>query len=144
MVLTSFQISAQYNFLLIGVVLLLFTIGIEFSLVQLASLRRLLFVAAPTIQVGGVAPIVSLAAMAVGLPWQQAIFWGFLLSWSSTAIVLKALAAASDSLHGRAAISILIFKNLAIVPMILLSLPILASPNQGALTSIFSRSENPS
>ena len=71
----------------IGVVLLLFTIGIEFSLVQLASLRRLLFVAAP-IQVGGVVTIVSLAALAVGLPWQQAVFWGFLLSLSSTAIVL--------------------------------------------------------
>ena len=120
----------------IGVVLLLFTIGIEFSLVQLASLRRLLFVAAP-IQVGGVVTIVSLAAMATGLPWQQAIFWGFLLSLSSTAIVLKALAASgeSDSLHGRAAIGILVFQDLAVVPMILLA-PILASPNEGALTSI--------
>ena len=120
----------------IGVVLLLFTIGIEFSLVQLASLRRLLFVAAP-IQVGGVVTIVSLAALAVGLPWQQAVFWGFLLSLSSTAIVLKALAASgeSDSLHGRAAIGILVFQDLAVVPMILLA-PILASPNEGALTSI--------
>src|SRR3954464_9473934 len=60
----------------IGVVLLLFTIGIEFSLVQLASLRRLLFVAAP-IQVVGVVAIVTLAALAIGLPWQQSVFWGF-------------------------------------------------------------------
>ncbi len=120
----------------IGVVLLLFTIGIEFSLVQLASLRRLLFIAAP-IQVGGVILIVTLAALAAGLPWPQAIFWGFLLSLSSTAIVLKALAASgeSDSLHGRATIGILIFQDLAVVPMILL-VPILASPDEGAATSI--------
>ncbi|HSA62658.1 MAG TPA: cation:proton antiporter [Nitrospiraceae bacterium] len=120
----------------IGVVLLLFTIGIEFSLVQLASLRRLLFIAAP-IQVGGVVAIVWLGGMIAGLPGPQAIFWGFLLSLSSTAIVLKALAASgdSDSLHGRAIIGILVFQDLAVVPMILLA-PILASPSEGAVGSI--------
>ena len=58
----------------IGVVLLLFTIGIEFSLVQLASLRRLLFIAGP-IQVhrtGG-----RFAAMSVGMTWQQGVFGDF-------------------------------------------------------------------
>ncbi|MBI3357931.1 MAG: cation:proton antiporter [Nitrospirae bacterium] len=120
----------------IGVVLLLFTIGIEFSLVQLASLRRLLLIAAP-IQVGGVIAIAWLGGMLAGLPGPQAIFWGFLLSLSSTAIVLKALAASgeSDSLHGRATIGILIFQDLAVVPMILLA-PILASPSEGALSSV--------
>jgi monovalent cation:H+ antiporter-2, CPA2 family len=120
----------------IGVVLLLFTIGIEFSLVQLASLRRLLFIAAP-IQVGGVIAIVWGGAMLAGVPWQQGIFWGFLLSLSSTAIVLKALAAngESESLHGRAAIGILVFQDLAVVPMILLA-PILSSPSEGAALSI--------
>ena len=120
----------------IGVVLLLFTIGIEFSLVQLASLRRLLVVAAP-IQVGGVIAMVWLGGRLAGLPGPQAIFWGFLLSLSSTAIVLKALAASgeSDSLHGRATIGILVFQDLAVVPMILLA-PILANPSNGALTSI--------
>jgi CPA2 family monovalent cation:H+ antiporter-2 len=120
----------------IGVVLLLFTIGIEFSLVQLASLRRLLFVAAP-MQVGGVILIVWLGGLLVGLPWQQAVFWGFLLSLSSTAIVLKALAETgdTDSIHGRATIGVLVFQDLAVVPMILLA-PILASPNEGAAASI--------
>jgi len=114
----------------IGVVLLLFTIGIEFSLVQLASLRRLLFVAAP-IQVGGVLLVVYLGSMLVGMPWQEGIFWGFLLSLSSTAIVLKALAnrGDSDSIHGRATIGILIFQDLAVVPMMLLT-PILASQTE--------------
>ena len=120
----------------IGVVLLLFTIGIEFSLVQLASLRRLLLIAAP-IQVGGVIAIVWLGGMLVGMPGPQAIFWGFLLSLSSTAIVLKALSASgeSDSLHGRATIGILIFQDLAVVPMILLA-PILASSSEETLNSI--------
>ena len=120
----------------IGVVLLLFTIGIEFSLVQLASLRRLLFVAAP-IQVGGVLLVVWLGSTLVGMPWQEGIFWGFLLSLSSTAIVLKALAnrGDSDSIHGRATIGILIFQDLAVVPMMLLT-PILASQTESSWGSI--------
>ncbi len=127
----SVQILAE-----IGVVLLLFTIGIEFSLVQLAKLRRLLLIAAP-IQVMGIIAIVWLGGVLAGLPGPQAIFWGFLLSLSSTAIVLKALAASgdSDSLHGRATIGILIFQDLAVVPMILLA-PILASSSEETLISI--------
>jgi CPA2 family monovalent cation:H+ antiporter-2 len=115
----------------IGIVLLLFTIGIEFSLVQLASMRRLMLLAAP-IQVGGVLLIAWLGAMLVGLSWQQGMFWGFLFSLSSTAIVLKTLAERgdSDSIHGRATIGILVFQDLAVVPMMLLT-PILASQSDG-------------
>ena len=115
----------------IGVVLLLFTIGIEFSLVQLVSLPRLMFLAAP-IQVGGVLLIAWFGAMLVGLSWQQGMFWGFLFSFGSTAIVLKTLAERgdSDSIHGRATIGILIFQDLAVVPMMLLT-PILASQSEG-------------
>lgn len=118
----------------IGIALLLFTIGIEFSLVQLTSLRRLLLIAAP-IQVGGVIAIAWLGGTLAGLTTAQAIFWGFLLSLSSTAIVLKALAAGgdSDSPHGRAIIGILIFQDLAVVPMMLLT-PILAGHGEGTLT----------
>jgi CPA2 family monovalent cation:H+ antiporter-2 len=115
----------------IGIVLLLFTIGIEFSLVQLASMRRLMLLAAP-LQVGGVLLIAWLGAMLIGLSWQQGVFWGFLFSLSSTAIVLKTLAERgdSDSIHGRATIGILIFQDLAVVPMMLLT-PILASQSEG-------------
>ena len=120
----------------IGIVLLLFTIGIEFSLVQLASLRQILLVAAP-IQVGGVITIAWLIGTLAGVPTSQAIFWGFLLSLSSTAIVLKALAAAGDgdSPHGRATVGILVFQDIAVVPMILLT-PILANPSGGSLTPV--------
>ena len=120
----------------IGVVLLLFTIGIEFSLVQLASLRRLLFVAGP-IQVGSVLLVAWLGATVVGLTWQEGIFWGFLVSLSSTAIVLKALSnrGDSDSIHGRTTVGILIFQDLAVVPMMLLT-PILASRGEGSGGSV--------
>jgi len=120
----------------IGVVLLLFTIGIEFSVVQLASLRRLFVIAAP-IQVGGVLSVAWLGSLLAGLTWREGIFWGFLVSLSSTAIVLKALAnrGDSDSIHGRATIGILIFQDLAVVPMMLLT-PILASPTEGGGFSI--------
>ena len=127
----SVQVLAE-----VGIILLLFTIGIEFSLVQLASMRQLLLVAAP-IQVGGVLLIAWFGAILVGLSWQQGAFWGFLFSLSSTAIVLKALAERgdSDSIHGRATIGILIFQDLAVVPMMLLT-PILASQSQESGLSI--------
>ena len=115
----------------IGVVLLLFTIGIEFSLSQLASMRRIMFLAAP-LQVAGVLLIAWLGATIVGLSWKEGLFWGFLFSLSSTAIVLKTLAERgdSDSIHGRATIGILVFQDFAVVPMMLLT-PILASQSDG-------------
>ncbi|GBL40109.1 putative K(+) efflux antiporter KefB [Nitrospirota bacterium] len=120
----------------IGVVLLLFTIGLEFSLAQLASMRRLMFLAAP-LQVGGVLLIAWLGATLVGLSWRQGLFWGFLFSLSSTAVVLKALAERgdNDSIHGRATIGILVFQDLAVVPMMLL-MPILASQSGGGSLAI--------
>ena len=120
----------------IGIVLLLFTIGIEFSLTKLVSTRRLLMIAAP-IQVGGVLALALLCAVVAGLSVRQGIFWGFLLSLSSTAIVLKALGERgdSDTIHGRATIGILIFQDLAVVPMMLLT-PILASPAEDSLMTV--------
>ena len=93
----------------IGIILLLFTIGIEFSVSQLMSMRRLMFLAAP-FQIGGVLVIAWLGAMLIGLSWREGLFWGFLFALSSTAIVLKTLAERgdSDSIHGRATIGILI------------------------------------
>ncbi|TAJ10954.1 MAG: sodium:proton exchanger [Nitrospirae bacterium] len=111
----------------IGIVLLLFTIGMEFSAAHLRAARRLLLVGGP-LQVAGALIAGVLAGTVAGLPLAQAIFWGCLFSLSSTAIVLKALAerGESDSLYGRATIGILIFQDLAMVPMMLL-VPLLAS-----------------
>ena len=120
----------------VGVILLLFTIGLEFSLRQMKSSRRLL-IAGGTIQVAGAVGLGTLAGLLVGLPIQKAFFWGLLLSLSSTAIVLKALGerGEADTIHGRSTIGILIFQDLAVVPMILLT-PVLASPDTGDLQSI--------
>ncbi len=106
----------------IGVVLLLFTIGIEFSLAHLTAVRSILVIGGP-LQVIGVLGLVTICGVLFGLPPRQAIFWGALLSLSSTAIVLKTLADRGelDSLHGRATIGILVFQDLAVVPMMLLT-----------------------
>ena len=120
----------------IGIVLLLFTIGMEFSSAHFAAARRILMVAAP-VQTGGVLVLALLGALAVGLSYQQGIFWGFLLSLSSTAIVLKALSeqGESDSFHGRATVAILIFQDLAVVPMMLVT-PILGTPSGSAMGTV--------
>ncbi|MGH7233271.1 MAG: cation:proton antiporter [Nitrospiraceae bacterium] len=117
----------------IGVVLLLFTIGIEFSLAHLTAAGRLILVGG-SLQVGSVLLLVSTIGLMIGLTYGQAIFWGCLLSLSSTAIVLKALSdrGETDSPHGRVAIGILIFQDLAVVPMMLLT-PLLASRSDGAI-----------
>ncbi len=106
----------------VGIVLLLFTIGLEFSLAHLKSSKHLFFIGGP-VQVLGVLLVVWLAGWSLGLTLPYAIFWGMLLSLSSTAIVLKALADRheNDTLHGRSTIGILIFQDLAIVPMMLMT-----------------------
>ncbi len=110
----------------VGVILLLFTVGIEFSLARLRELGRRAAGAAlaqVALGVGGAAA----AALALGAPWRIALFLGFLAALSSTAIVLKGLADRGelDAPHGRLATAMLIFQDLCVVPMILV-LPFLA------------------
>ncbi len=120
----------------VGVILLLFTIGLEFSLKQMKASRRLLLVGG-SIQVTGAVVLGTLAGLIVGLPIQEAFFWGLLLSLSSTAIVLKTLGerGEADTFHGRSTVGILIFQDLAVVPMILIT-PLLAAPVIGGVQPI--------
>lgn len=110
----------------IGVVLLLFSIGMELSGEELARLRKLVFVGG-TIQtcltVVGVAVFFAL----FGLAFPQGVFFGCLAALSSTAIVLRLLQqkAQAEAPHGRIALAVLIFQDLAIVPMVL-AVPLLA------------------
>jgi CPA2 family monovalent cation:H+ antiporter-2 len=105
-----------------GVILLLFTVGMEFSL---ATLRRLL---GPALM-GALLPLATFsliglaAAPLLGLTREQGIFLGFLVSISSTVIPLKALAerGAIDSPHGRAASGVAVLQDLLIIPMMLLT-----------------------
>src|SRR5881296_2480553 len=110
----------------VGVIMLLFTIGIEFSLSRLREMGR-------QILAGGLAQMgfTVLATLAVGLAflggWRVSLFLGFLIALSSTAIVLKVLTDQGeiDAPHGRLATGVLIFQDLCVVP-IMLALPFLA------------------
>ncbi|MBE0523934.1 MAG: cation:proton antiporter [Methanosarcinales archaeon] len=110
----------------IGVILLLFTIGIEFSLKELIKSRRLVIMGGG-LQVSLTTAVVTVIAMAAGQPLGLAIFLGFMVALSSTAIVLKILSERGEveSPYGKVSISILIFQDLSIILMILL-VPVLA------------------
>lgn len=110
----------------IGIVLLLFTIGIEFSLKNLVQIKKPILMGG-TLQVLFTLLCTFAIARQLGQPAGEAIFMGFLVSLSSTAIVLKLIQenAVVDSPQGRISLGILIFQDIAIVPMILVT-PILA------------------
>jgi CPA2 family monovalent cation:H+ antiporter-2 len=110
----------------IGVVLLLFTIGIELSLPELRRIAYLLLVGGG-LQVGLTILTVAALSGALGFPLGQALFFGFLVALSSTAILIKMLmdAGEMDSPHAKATIGILIFQDLCIVPLMLFT-PLLA------------------
>jgi len=110
----------------VGVVLLLFTIGIEFSLNRLLQIKRAVL-AGGILQVSLTILIVFAVARQIGQPIGESLFMGFLVALSSTAIVLKLTQerAEIDSPHGRTTLGILIFQDVIIVPMILVA-PLLA------------------
>ncbi|GAB5538276.1 MAG: monovalent cation:proton antiporter family protein [Salibacteraceae bacterium] len=109
----------------IGIIFLLFVIGIEFSIKSLISIRNTV-IWGGLIQVVGTIGVTYLVGRWVGLPMEQAVFLGFLFSLSSTAIVLKMLQERGEitAPHGRVSIAILIFQDIIVVPMMLLT-PIL-------------------
>jgi len=104
----------------IGVVLLLFTIGIEFSFTSLSEIRTV-FLVGGLLQVFLTALAGTLFAVGAGRPLNQSVFIGFVLALSSTAIVLKLLQeqAQVESPHGRTTLGILVFQDIAVVPMML-------------------------
>ena len=110
----------------IGVVLLLFVIGLELPLGKLKEIRRP-FLIGGSIQAALTTVIGATAASIAGLNPGPALFFGFALTLSSTAIVLKLYGdrRETDAPHGRVALAILIFQDLLIVPMIVLT-PVLA------------------
>jgi CPA2 family monovalent cation:H+ antiporter-2 len=106
----------------IGVVLLLFTIGIELSLKELMRIKHLVLWG------GGLQVLVTILAVAAvgagfGFPVSQSVFFGFLVALSSTAILMKLLidSGQADSPHGKMSMGILIFQDLCIVPLMLVT-----------------------
>lgn len=117
----------------IGVILLLFTIGLEFSFEKLLRSWRTVIIGG-MIQVCTTIAAIALITRFIGFAFNEAVFLGFLVSLSSTAIVMKVLQERGEveSLPGRTMLGILIFQDLAIIPMILIT-PLLIG--EGALTS---------
>jgi CPA2 family monovalent cation:H+ antiporter-2 len=111
----------------IGIVLLLFTVGLDFSLAALKQFWRVI-VAAGTLQIGGTAAAVAASLSVIGgVATPLAIFIGLFVALSSTAIVLKGLTERNElaSPHGRLTVGILLLQDLAIV-LILLLVPMLS------------------
>jgi CPA2 family monovalent cation:H+ antiporter-2 len=109
----------------IGVILLLFTIGVEFSIADLLRIRKTVLMGG-SIQVGLTLGFTSLVVWAFGVPWNSAFFVGCLVSLSSTAVVMRVLQqrGEAESPQGRTALGIEIYQDLITVPMMLL-LPVL-------------------
>jgi CPA2 family monovalent cation:H+ antiporter-2 len=104
----------------IGVVLLLFMIGMEFSLNHLFRIRRRVFLGG-FLQLSLTTLVTALLAHAYDLNWKASVFIGFLTALSSTAIVLKILQDRSEitSNYGRTVLGILIFQDVILVPLML-------------------------
>ncbi|MGI9387317.1 MAG: monovalent cation:proton antiporter-2 (CPA2) family protein [Methyloligellaceae bacterium] len=110
-----------------GVALLLFLIGLELKPVRLWSMRGSIF-GLGAVQVAVTALLLAPAAVVFGIPWDKAVFIALALSLSSTAFVLQVLEEKGEltTRHGRAAFSILLFQDLAAIPLIAM-VPLLAS-----------------
>jgi CPA2 family monovalent cation:H+ antiporter-2 len=116
----------------IGVVFLLFTIGLEVAIPRLISMRRIVF------GIGSAQVLVSTTStiavgMWLGLSWQAAFAVGGVLTMSSTAIAVKQLTEQRElhSRHGNIALGVLLFQDLAVVPFLVL-IPIFAMPEAGS------------
>lgn len=117
----------------LGIIFLLFTIGMDFSLDKFSQIKRAVIVGG-SLQVGLTVLVVSLIGLVLGLPFTESIFIGLLVSFSSTAIILRLLQEKKqvDGIHGRTALGILIFQDLAVVIVILLT-PLLAGNDSAVL-----------
>ena len=115
------SVDAILSFSQIGVVLLLFIIGLELQPSRLWALRRTVF-GMGAIQVLVSTALLTLAARALGLELVPALVVGFGLSLSSTAFVLQMLAEKKQLMdhHGRAAFGILLFQDIAAIPVLAL------------------------
>ncbi len=119
------------HFAELGVVFLLFIVGLELQPSRLWVMRKMVFGLGPA-QVLATAAALSILAVVSGLDARAAIIIGLILALSSTAFVLQLLAEKNEllSAHGRAAFSILLFQDLAVIPLIAI-LPILGGAQVG-------------
>jgi len=115
----------------IGVVFLMFSVGLEFSLPKLVTMRRVVF-GLGAAQVLSTLGIVLAVALALHIGWQAGVVLGGALAMSSTAILAKLLAERLelDSPHGREIVGILLFQDLAVVPLLIIIPALAARPDE--------------
>jgi CPA2 family monovalent cation:H+ antiporter-2 len=120
----------------VGVILLLYTIGIEFSLTRLREMARQV-IGGGLLQMGFTIAVTMAVALSFTTGWRAALFLGILVALSSTAIVLKGMTDKGeiDAPHGRLATGVLIFQDLAVVPVMIM-LPFLAGTAGTGLTGL--------
>lgn len=111
-----------------GVVFLMFSIGLEFSLPRLFAMKRIVFGLGATQVVASIV-LTTFAGRLFGLGWVASFALGGTLAMSSTAILSKLLTdrLELDSRHGRETIGVLLFQDIAVVPLLIL-LPALSRP----------------
>ena len=111
----------------IGVALLLFTVGLEFSLERLARMKQTAL-GGGSLQLGITVLLTMGVLLGAGLKTGESLFWGFLVAVSSTAIVMKVLEERNEveTMPGRISLGILLFQDLCVVPMMAL-VPVLAA-----------------
>ena len=104
----------------IGVILLMFTIGLEFSLNHLLNIRKLVFLGG-FMQLLLTAGVTMLTARVFHFEWTESLFIGFLTALSSTAVVLKLLQESSQltTQYGKTIVGILIFQDIILIPLLL-------------------------
>ncbi|MCS6811924.1 MAG: cation:proton antiporter, partial [Tepidimonas sp.] len=121
-----------------GVVFLMFAIGLEFSLPKLRAMKRFVF-GLGTAQVVLTMTLTTLASLLLGwllpqwwrIEWPTAVAMGGVMAMSSTAIVMKLMAdrLELESEHGQRVVGILLFQDLAVVPLLVL-IPALGAPGE--------------
>jgi monovalent cation:H+ antiporter-2, CPA2 family len=116
----------------IGVALLLFTIGLHFSLRELAPVRRIAVLGTPVQMALTIAFGYGLGRLVLDLGWVESVWLGALISLSSTAVVLKTLGEQGvlGTLSARVMVGMLIVQDLAIVPLLTV-LPVLEDVGKG-------------
>jgi CPA2 family monovalent cation:H+ antiporter-2 len=111
-----------------GVVFLMFSIGLEFSLPKLYSMKRIVF-GLGLLQVAVSMLLIAGLVMLLGINWQLGIALGGVFAMSSTAVLTKLLAERMqfDTPHGREIMGVLLFQDLAVVPLLVI-IPSLTQP----------------
>jgi glutathione-regulated potassium-efflux system ancillary protein KefC len=130
------NVESTLHFAELGVVLMLFMIGLELDVSRLWQMRRAVF-GGGALQMVSSGLVLGLLALGLGLPWQAALVVGLAIALSSTAIAVQTMRerALLSTPLGRGAFAVLLFQDIAAIPLIAL-VPVLAGSSKGGLAGV--------